>query len=134
VIKLTTLNDGLLFPNLVGEGLATTLPRCTLDALTCSGGHYSELFDVLLQQVDKDLFVSRCAMSRAFNAVMRVISSLIGVLMILMGGIWILQGLNLAWGSLSRSFMQGDCRSVSGRLEQHPSTGMRSVDHTGDRN
>jgi hypothetical protein len=29
-------------------------------------------------------------------------------LLILMGGIWILQGLNLAWGSLSRSFMQGD--------------------------
>jgi hypothetical protein len=26
-IKLTTLNDGLLFPNLVGEGLATTLPE-----------------------------------------------------------------------------------------------------------
>ena len=47
-------------------------------------------------------------MSRAFNAVMRVISSLIGVLMVLMGGIWIVQGLNLAWGSLSRSFMQGD--------------------------
>jgi hypothetical protein len=43
-----------------------------------------------------------------FNAVMRVVSSLIGLLMILMGGIWILQGLNLAWGSLSRSFMQGD--------------------------
>ena len=63
-------------------------------------------------------------MSRTFNAVMRVISSLIGVLLVLMGGIWILQGLNLAWGSLSRSFMQGDqhwflrsnhadCRSVS---------------------
>jgi hypothetical protein len=47
-------------------------------------------------------------MRRFFNAVMRVISSLIGTLMILMGGIWILQGLNLAWGSLSRSFMQGD--------------------------
>ena len=47
-------------------------------------------------------------MRRVFNAVMRVISSLIGVLMVLMGGIWILQGLNLAWGSLSRSFMQGD--------------------------
>ena len=42
-------------------------------------------------------------MSRTFNAVMRLISSLIGVLMVL-----ILQGLNLAWGSLSRSFMQGD--------------------------
>ena len=48
-------------------------------------------------------------MRRAFNAVMRVVSSsLIGVLMVLMGGIWILQGLNLAWGTLSRSFMQGD--------------------------
>ena len=46
-------------------------------------------------------------MSRTFNAVMRVISSLIGVLMVLMGGIWIVQGPNLAWGSLSRSFMQG---------------------------
>ena len=47
-------------------------------------------------------------MRLVFNAVMRVISSLIGVLIVLMGGIWILQGLNLAWGSLSRSFMQGD--------------------------
>lgn len=47
-------------------------------------------------------------MRRGFNAVMRVISSLIGVLMVLMGGIWILQGLKLAWGSLSRSFMQGN--------------------------
>jgi hypothetical protein len=69
-----------------------------LDALTCSGAHSSELFDVLPQQVDTDLSVSRWAMSRAFNAVMRVISSLIGVLMVLVGGIWILQGLNLAWG------------------------------------
>jgi hypothetical protein len=47
-------------------------------------------------------------MRRMFNVVIRVISSLIGVLIVLMGGIWILQGLNLAWGSLSRSFMQGD--------------------------
>lgn len=47
-------------------------------------------------------------MRRVFNAVMRVISSLIGILMALMGVIWISQGLNLAWGSLSRSFMQGD--------------------------
>jgi hypothetical protein len=47
-------------------------------------------------------------MRRAFNLTMRVISSLIGVLLALMGGIWILQGLNLAWGALSRSFMQGD--------------------------
>jgi hypothetical protein len=104
-----------------------------------------ELSDVLQQQVDTDLFVSRCAMSRAFNAVMQVVSSLIGVLMVLMGGIWIVQVLNLAWGSRSRSFMQGDqhwvfygaimlSRSVSGCLEQHPSTGMRSVHHTGRQN
>jgi hypothetical protein len=60
------------------------------------------------QQVETDLIISRSAMSRVFNAVMRVISSLIGILMVLMGGVWIVQGLNLAWGSLSRSFMEGD--------------------------
>jgi hypothetical protein len=32
-----------------------------------------------------------------FNIVMRIVSSLIGVLMILMGGVWMLQGLNLAF-------------------------------------
>jgi hypothetical protein len=47
-------------------------------------------------------------MRRAFNVVMRIVSSLIGILLVLMGGIWILQGLNLAWGALSRSFMEGD--------------------------
>jgi hypothetical protein len=47
-------------------------------------------------------------MRRAFNLTMRIISSLIGILLAVMGGIWILQGLNLAWGALSRSFMQGD--------------------------
>ena len=47
-------------------------------------------------------------MRRAFNLTMRVVSSLIGLLLVAMGGIWILQGLNLAWGALARSFMQGD--------------------------
>ncbi len=47
-------------------------------------------------------------MRQTFNLIMRVISSLLGLLMVLMGGIWILQGLNLAWGSLSRSFMEGE--------------------------
>ena len=47
-------------------------------------------------------------MRRAFNLIMRAVSSLIGLLLAIMGGIWILQGLNLAWGALSRSFMQGD--------------------------
>jgi hypothetical protein len=36
-------------------------------------------------------------MWNAFNAIMRVVSSLIGVLMILIGIVWILQGLNLAF-------------------------------------
>lgn len=36
-------------------------------------------------------------MHRAFNIVMRVVSSLIGLLMVAMGSIWILQGLNLAF-------------------------------------
>jgi len=47
-------------------------------------------------------------MRSAFNMVMRVVSTLIGLLLVLMGGIWILQGLNLATGALARSFMQGD--------------------------
>ncbi len=36
-------------------------------------------------------------MGRAFNAVMRVVSTLIGLLMIAMGTVWVLQGLNLAF-------------------------------------
>ena len=46
---------------------------------------------------------------QAFNAVMRVISSLIGLLMVAMGGIWILQGLNLAFRV---GFMVGQPRWV----------------------
>jgi len=36
-------------------------------------------------------------MSQAFNIIMRVVSSLIGVAMICMGTVWMLQGLNLAF-------------------------------------
>lgn len=36
-------------------------------------------------------------MGSLFYNVMRVVSSLIGLLMIVMGGIWILQGLNIAF-------------------------------------
>ena len=41
----------------------------------------------------------------AFNRVMRVISSLIGIAMILMGIVWILQGQDIAF---RRGFMVGD--------------------------
>jgi hypothetical protein len=37
------------------------------------------------------------AMGKLFNIVMRVVSSLIGLLMICFGGVWILQGLNVAF-------------------------------------
>ena len=36
-------------------------------------------------------------MRSAFNMVMRVVSSLLGILMVCMGGVWILQGLNIAF-------------------------------------
>ena len=44
-------------------------------------------------------------MGSHFNVVMRVISTLLGLLMICMGGIWVLQGLNVAFLD---SFMAGD--------------------------
>jgi hypothetical protein len=44
-------------------------------------------------------------MWETFNFVMRIVSSLIGVAMILMGIVWMLQGLNLAFRV---GFMVGD--------------------------
>ena len=44
-------------------------------------------------------------MWRTFNVVMRIVSSLIGVAMILMGTVWILQGFDLAFRV---GFMVGD--------------------------
>ena len=44
-------------------------------------------------------------MGNVFHIVMKVVSTLIGVLMVCMGGIWVLQGLNIAFLD---SFMAGD--------------------------
>ena len=44
-------------------------------------------------------------MNEIFNGVMRAISSLLGLAMVAMGGIWILQGFNLAFRV---GFMVGD--------------------------
>lgn len=44
-------------------------------------------------------------MSEFFNGVMRAVSTLVGVLMVAMGCVWILQGLNLAFRV---GFMVGD--------------------------
>jgi hypothetical protein len=48
-------------------------------------------------------------MGSLFNVVMRIVSTVIGVLMVCMGGIWMLQGLNLAFRV---GFMVGDKRWV----------------------
>ena len=45
-------------------------------------------------------------MGGAFHIVMKIVSTLIGVLMVCMGGIWILQGLDIAFQA--GSFMAGD--------------------------
>ncbi len=51
-----------------------------------------------------------------FNIVMRIVSSLLGLLLVAMGGIWILQGLNLAFNGPMMggqpSFMVGDTHWV----------------------
>jgi hypothetical protein len=44
-------------------------------------------------------------MRNLFNLVMRIVSSLLGVLLVCMGGVWMLQGLNLAF---KVGFMVGD--------------------------
>ena len=43
-----------------------------------------------------------------FNVVMRIVSSLLGLLMIVMGSIWIMQGLRAGPEAIMRSFMAGD--------------------------
>ena len=49
-------------------------------------------------------------MAGVFNIVMRIVSSLVGLLMVCMGGVWILQGLDLAF---KVGFMVGDKRWVA---------------------
>jgi hypothetical protein len=44
-------------------------------------------------------------MRNLFNLVMRIVSSLLGVLLVCMGGVWMLQGLDLAF---KVGFMVGD--------------------------
>jgi hypothetical protein len=49
-------------------------------------------------------------MHNLFNLVMRIISSLLGLLVACMGGVWILQGLNIAF---KVGFMVGDKQWVA---------------------
>ena len=49
-------------------------------------------------------------MSRTFDVVMRIVSSLVGLLMIAMGSIWAMQGLNIGPSAILRGFMVSDIR------------------------
>ncbi len=43
-----------------------------------------------------------------FNIVMRIVSSLVGLLMIAMGSVWAMQGLGVGPEAIMRGFMVGD--------------------------
>lgn len=49
-------------------------------------------------------------MRNVFNIVMRIVSSLLGLLLVCMGGIWVLQGLDIAFRV---GFMVGDKQWVA---------------------
>jgi hypothetical protein len=49
-------------------------------------------------------------MGAAFNLVMRVVTSLVGLLMIAMGAVWIMQGLNVGPSAILQGFMVNDVR------------------------
>ena len=48
-------------------------------------------------------------MGRVFNAVMRIVSSLLGLVMVLMGAVWMMQGLHVGpAAAIMRGFMVND--------------------------
>jgi hypothetical protein len=51
-------------------------------------------------------------MRNAFDIVMRVVSSLLGLLLVLMGSVWAMQGLNVGPQAILRGFMVSDLHWV----------------------
>ena len=49
-------------------------------------------------------------MRRAFDVVMRVVTSLVGLLMILSGAVWMMQGLGVGPDAIMQGFMVNDIR------------------------
>ncbi len=49
-------------------------------------------------------------MRRAFDVVMRVVTSLIGLLMVAMGAVWMMQGLGVGPDAIMQGFMVNDIR------------------------
>ena len=50
------------------------------------------------------------SMSGVFNIIMRIVSSLLGLLMVAMGSIWMMQGLNVGPAAILQGFMVNDIR------------------------
>ncbi len=49
-------------------------------------------------------------MWQAFNVVMRIVTSLLGLLMVAMGSVWMMQGLNVGPAAILQGFMVNDIR------------------------
>jgi hypothetical protein len=49
-------------------------------------------------------------MRQAFNVIMRIVSSLLGLFMILLGCVWMMQGLRIGPSAIMQGFMVGDTR------------------------
>jgi hypothetical protein len=47
-------------------------------------------------------------MRRTFDVIMRIVNSLLGAVMIAMGAIWMMQGLNVGPAAILRGFMVND--------------------------
>ncbi len=47
-------------------------------------------------------------MRRAFDVLMRIVSSLIGLLMVVVGAVWMMQGLNVGPAAILQGFMVND--------------------------
>ena len=47
-------------------------------------------------------------MRASFNIVMRIVSTLLGLLMLAMGSVWMMQGLGVGPSAIMRGFMVGD--------------------------
>ncbi len=49
-------------------------------------------------------------MRSSFDVVMRIVSSLVGLLMVAMGSVWAMQGLNIGPSAILQGFMVSDIR------------------------
>lgn len=88
----------------VSDAVRIFLTRVAVEK-RCHSRSNRGVYQALMHRRVVDARGDQPAMRGSFNVIMRIVSSLIGIAMILMGGVWILQGLNLAFRV---GFMVGD--------------------------